>query len=185
MRLEKTIMNNFVTDFDRMYVEQIITTSLKPAVAGILNKSENISKDGLVSIMDGLTTGYMDSTLTLQSNLRRVLGTLTFSLDNPDKILNVTLKKVEQNEPFVLKFTFDADYRFELNGNVWEKKGKEIVIYMDIYSLKHPSYNYNYIEHDWIRNLNATKCFSNQVFTDAEPCFPYYNVEPLQSMDQT
>ena len=181
-RLQITVMNNYVTDFDQKYLEQIIWTSLKPAIAGVLNRSEDTSKIGLIAIMNGSRTGYMDPSLSMPSTLHRVLGTTIFSLNNPDNIMNVTLKKVEQTRPDMLKFTFEAGYRFEFHDSVWEEKGREIIIFMDIHSLKHPAYDYQYIENDWIIDPGPLACFSNQVFTDAEPC-TNLNMRPALDID--
>ena len=182
-RLEKTIMNNFVRDFDRVYLEEIIRTSLKPSVASVLNQSKMTSMDGLLNIMNGTTQGYIDPSLTIPSSLKRVLGTITLSLKNPDDILHVNLIKIEQTQHDEIIFTFVADYKFELYGAVWERTGKQIVIVMDIYDLKHPGYSYRYIDrNNWETDTNASVCFMNQVFVDAPLC-SHYNIKPSLTID--
>jgi hypothetical protein len=170
-RLQITVMNDFVSDFDQIYVEQIISPSLKPAVAAVLKQKPTITpvtKDNLVNIMKTGVAPDMDKDLAMDVTLEKVFRTTAYSFDG--STFDVELNKVEQTSASVLKFTFLVDYSFTFGDNKWGKNDKEIVLLMDIYSLNHPLWN-AYIDKDWVPDDSAVQCFSRQVFgINAETC---------------
>lgn len=191
-RLKKSVMNNFVTDFEQLYVEQIIKASLKPAVSEFLKKDEvPTTFDNLVKVMNGETVNGVVSlsnsnneNLAMENTLKKSMGTVTFSIDNinDDDLFNVVLEKVEQKELYELEFTFKVNYKFKIDVSTWEKDDLEVKIKMDIYSLEHPVFKHPsnpFIqEGQWAQNNEADECFAQQVFYSAT-CNEILNIKPI------
>ena len=178
-RAQIIAMDHFINDFNRYYVKQILSNSIKPA---LINRTRNVnpsfikfSKEEFVNItITGNNSGitYLKPKQTTKNNFEQALRTLTFTPDVA--IFNYTLKSVEQPFFDMIKLNFSVYYEFKAFDTRWTKH-IDMPIDVDIYGLYHPAYSSEVHEvinrENWVENETSSRCFFQDIFKpDAGSC---------------
>jgi ribosomal protein L31 len=178
-------MDHFINDFNRHYIEQIISAPIKPALINITHTTPFnwIDKIKFQSIMvDGEHAGivYLEDRQTTDNIFGQALSTLTFTPKVADFIY--TLNEVTQEDYDTIKFSFLVDYEFQSFDITWSKTDLPMDIYVDIYGLWHPEWSdqvHKVINEEWIKDTDDSGCFHDMIFTDGETCTdPDFNIVP-------
>jgi hypothetical protein len=161
-------MNNFVKDFDRYYLMEILQTPLKNALVNLTGKGEKIKKNELKDvIIDGEFNSktYLIPESTTNGIFNQSLRTLTFNIDHVN--FKYDIKDIDQKRYDTIVFNFLVNYSFFMFNTNWSKHNKPVDIEIDVYGLKHPDYS-RIIEKDWIEN-NTEPCLIDKIM-DVNVC---------------
>lgn len=176
-RLKKGVVNHFVTDFEEIYIPQIVGAAAKPALNGWLSRSSaSIEMEDLSDIMLDGRLGespieYFNPEISVEESLGRALSTLNLPLDNrqdPD-FFTLELVSVDQESFDRITLDFVASYKFRSDTNEWSMDEIPVTVAFDIYYLPHPGYSGEIIDEFWEHDSSGV-CFISEVFDDAEAC---------------
>lgn len=172
-------VDHFVKDFDRYYIEEILSSSARPALVGYTNYlKSDFSKNSLVNIMiDGRNaagTTIFDPLFSTDSGFELALGALFFTLD--DYNFEYTLDDVIQDDYENFRLVFSSDYSFEFNGQVWSESNKQTIVEVSVYGMYHPDHNI-IIRENWILD-NSGGCYIEDIFSDLVNCIGARNIRP-------
>jgi hypothetical protein len=174
-RAQIIVMDHFVRDFDRYYVEVIIHNAARTAMISI-TRFAPFTYDNLVDLMEDGTGGgaTMNPLFSTSQNFAQALGTLTFMLDNNE--LSYRVASVEQLNETTIKLNFLVDYSFESFNTNWSKKDKPVNITMSAYGLWHPDHD-ALIDSSWVPD-NAAGCYINDIISNPASVCAGKNIMP-------
>ncbi len=171
-RAQVIVMDQFVRDFDRYHIPQILETSAKQALVKRTSRTPlPFPKDELADIMkDGKSSSgtFLEPALTTDANFEQALGTLTFKLVNDDRTFEYSLRSVKQLSFDTLQLNFSVSYNLQVAGNKWFVQDKTYLINVNVYSMWHPSHS-NVIDDLWIPKTDAG-CYADLIISNSEPC---------------
>lgn len=167
-RAQIVVMDHFVRDFDRYYLNAILETSAKPALINLTKIGVGVfNKDRVVSTMNG-STGSLDNLLTTGENYQQALNTLSFPIN--DKDFSFILQSVNQLNYYRIRLNFLVNYRFKVSDTEWSKDDKLVSVDIDVYGLGHPVHG-GIIDSSWVQNTEVDAgCYVDQIFTDVTGC---------------
>lgn len=168
-RSQILIMDNFIRDFDRSAVPNILATALKPTLIET-SKFGPVDRATLAAIMKQ-GSGELQPKLATDANVAQTLATLTFDVDHSFEFV---LANAQQTSHDTFLLTFLVDYAFSEFDITWSRNKYSVAIPMDVYSLTHP-------EHGLITDAfvqDQSGCLITDIITDASPCTNAYNLKP-------
>ena len=176
-RAQIVVMDHFVRDFDRQYVDVIIHTAARPAMISI-TRTGSFTTGRLVDLMEDGTeaSATMNPLFSTDANFDQALGTLTFMLDSSEFLYRVA--SVQQLNETTIKLNFLVDYSFEALSTNWSKKDKPVSITMSVYGLGHPTHGNDIIDDSWVIDT-ATGCYINDIIPGIDSTCTGKNIMPF------
>jgi hypothetical protein len=168
-RAQILVMDHFVRDFDRQYVEQIMNGATKPAIEALLTDGTPISDPEIIQMMKTGTRGartLMAQGFTTDDNLRQAMATLTFK---PAYTFDFHITNIRQTIYNEFDVDFSVEYSFKMGDSTWSKDGLMVTVPVTVYGLKHPIYM-NIVDSPWIQETDPNKCFIDEAFDRATNC---------------
>jgi hypothetical protein len=183
-RAQLVVMENFVSDFDSRYIQQILATAARPAIIELSRGGDVIGAADFMSAMKtGSTTAgtvVMDPALSTDNNFRQALGVISFGIE--DKSFTYEVTHIRQTAYDSFEIEFSVDYTFNLRESTWSRKGKKVIVPISVIGLAHPRYATNgTIDSSWVPGTYS-QCYIMELFQETSlgiDCEPNgVNIQP-------
>ena len=162
-RAQMIVMDHFVRDFDRYYIEAILETSARPALVELTTTGSGVFNGAdLVNTMTG-SSGNLDPLLTTDENFQQALNTLSFPVNDRD--FSFSVQSIQQLNYYRIRINFLVDYRFGITGSEWSEDDRPISVVLEVYGFGHPAYD-GIIDSSWIEDeMTTIPSYADQIFT--------------------